>query len=114
MVVDFTNRDGDEHALVFLDVRKAQLEGKLEQRERAYIELPGEAGGGVGRLCRWLCGMRHAASAWEAYYTDHFESVGFARGQSAPTFLHNPEWECRLVVSAITSRFCARGESLSV
>jgi len=70
----------------------------LDEDEWAYIELPEEAGGGVGRLRRWLYGMRPAASAWERDYTARLEEVGFARGQSAPTVFFNAGDGVRCVV----------------
>jgi hypothetical protein len=55
---------------MFVDVRKAHLNGKLQDDEFAYIQLPVEAGGGVVRLRRWLYGMRPAAKAWEGAYSN--------------------------------------------
>ncbi len=51
--------------LVFLDVKKMRLKGKLLDDEWTDVELPGGAGGGVGRLRRCLYGMRPTANAWE-------------------------------------------------
>ena len=44
--------------LMFVDVKKAHLSGRLKDFEGAYVSLFKEAGGGVGRLRRWLYGMR--------------------------------------------------------
>ena len=51
--------------LLFIDVRKAHLNGVCE--EDVYVELLLEAGapGKCGKLLRWLYGMRGAAQAWE-------------------------------------------------
>lgn len=43
--------------LMFIDVKKAQLNGELTESEFEIIALPSVAGGGVGRLRRWLYGM---------------------------------------------------------
>ena len=78
-MMNSTSRGGsndDEYVLIFVDVKKAHLNGKLEEDEWAYVELPEEAGGGVGRLRRWLYGMRPAASAWERDYTENLTVEG--------------------------------------
>ena len=84
--------------LAFVDIKKAHLNGKLGEDEYAYVGLPPEAGGGVGRLKRWLYGMRPAASAWEEDYAAKLETIGFARGRSAPTVFINEVSGVRLVV----------------
>ena len=85
--------------LMFMDIKKAHLNGRLMQDEYAYVELPIEAGGGVGRLRRWLYGMRPAASAWERDYAENLtKKAGFRRSRAAPvTFVH-PVSDVRLVV----------------
>ena len=57
-----------KYKLLFIDVKKAHLNGKVLEDEWAYVVLPAEAGGGVARLRRWLYGMRPAARAWEEDY----------------------------------------------
>ena len=84
--------------LMFIDIKKAHLNGKLSDDEYAYVQLPEEAGGGVGRLRRWLYGMRPAASAWEEEYSNTVEAAGFVRGKSASTVFWNPSSDSRLVV----------------
>ena len=85
--------------LMFLDVKKAHLNGKLKEDEVAYVELPPEAGGGVGRLKRWLYGMRNAASAWERDFAEKLvEEAGFVRGRAAPATFVQPTAGVRLVV----------------
>ena len=57
--------------LLFIDVKKAHLNAKLEENEFAYVQLPAEAdaeSNKCGRLRRWLYGMRNAASSWEKEY----------------------------------------------
>ena len=87
--------------LMFIDVKKAHLNAKLKQGERAYIELPPEAGaapGKCGRLKRWLYGMRPAASAWEEDYASKLLGAGFKRGLAAPTAFYCERSGVRLVV----------------
>lgn len=84
--------------LLFIDVKKARLNGRLGDDEFAFIQLPPEAGGGVGRLRRWLYGMRAAASAWEDEYVAKLISIGFLRGRSASTVFWHPATGMRLVV----------------
>ena len=85
--------------LMFVDVKKAHLNGVVGEGVSVYVELPWEAGAGgkCGKLRRWLYGMRPAASAWEKDYCDRFEEAGFRRGRAAPTVLYNPETEVRVV-----------------
>ena len=84
--------------LMFVDVKKAHLNGRLKEGEYAFVELPSEAGGGVGKLKRWLYGMRPAASAWEDDYIEYLIGQGFRRGRSAPTVLYHEGKDIRLVV----------------
>ena len=74
---------------MFIDVEKDHLNGGVAEDEFAYILLPKEVGGGVGRLRRWLYGMRPAASAWEDHYAMRLKEVGFERGRAAPTAFVN-------------------------
>ena len=67
-VLDGSVRGGEEKGkvkLMFVDDKKAHLNGIVNEDEFAYVVLPQEAGGGVARLKRWLYGMRPAANAWE-------------------------------------------------
>ena len=86
--------------LRFIDVKKAHLNGFVDEDQAVYVELPPEDAkpGMCARLRRWLYGMRPAASAWEKDYTDKLESVGLYRGASAPTVFYNAELEVRCVV----------------
>ncbi len=51
--------------LMLIDVKKAHLNGFVEEGEDVYVDLPAEANapGKCGKLRRWLYGMRPAASA---------------------------------------------------
>ena len=93
---------GDEKrgavTFIFVDVRKAHMNGKLNDSEFAYVSLPQEAGGGVEKLKRWLYGMRSAASAWEDDRVEHLRGEGFSRGRSAPMVMLHEEQAIRLVV----------------
>ena len=62
--------------MLLIDVKKAHLQGRLKEDERAYIEIPGKPGV-CGRLTRWLYGMRPAAGAWEEDYAGLMASLGF-------------------------------------
>ena len=86
--------------LLFIDVKKAHLNGVVEECDFAYIKLPTEDGmmGKCMRLKRWLYGMRPAANAWEKDYADRLKGVGFVQGASAPTVFYNPETGLRCVV----------------
>ena len=98
--------------LAFVDIKKAHLNGKLSEEEFAYVQLPLEAGGGVGRLRRWLYGMRSAAAAWEDDYAAKLESIGFARGKSATTVFMAPKSGVRLVVWGDDFTFLGRSEDI--
>jgi hypothetical protein len=108
---------GDDHRgrvkLMFVDVRKAHLNGKLRDDEFAYIQLPSEAGGGVGRLKRWLYGMRPAAKAWENDYSEKLMGeAGFLRGKGSPSVYFNPVSGVRLVVWGDDFSFLGREKDL--
>ena len=61
-------------------------------------DLSHEAAGGVGRLKRWLYGMRSAASAWEGEYSETLRQMGFVKGRSSSTVFWCPQTDVRLVV----------------
>ena len=85
---------------MFIDVKKAHLNGKVKEGEHVYIHLPQEAGakGKCGRLRRWLYGMRPAAHGWEEDYSNKLASLGFKKGKAAPTVLYCKELQVRAVV----------------
>ena len=61
---------------MFIDVKKAHLNGKVPDDEFAFVKLPD---GKIWRLKRWLYGMRSAAQAWEEEYASKMIDIGFAR-----------------------------------
>jgi len=81
--------------LFFIDVKKAHLNGKVQDDVYAYVRLPD---GRVWRLKRWLYGMRPAAQAWEEDFAKRLEGIGFERGKSAPTTFFRRSTGCRCVV----------------
>ena len=81
--------------LLFVDVKKAHLNGRVPEDTYAYVRLPDRR---VWRLKRWLYGMRPAAQAWEEDFAAKLESIGFVRGKSAPTVFHRESTGCRCVV----------------
>ena len=86
--------------LMFVDIKKAHLNGKVGENEAAFISLPEGccAPGMCGRLRRWLYGMRPAASAWEQDYSEKLAEVGMAKGRSAPTAFYDKDRCLRCVV----------------
>ena len=84
--------------LMYIDVMKAHLNGEMDDDDFAYITFPKEVGGGVGRLRRWLYGMRPAASAWEEHHAANLKNEGYERGSAAPTAFTNKEIGVRVVV----------------
>ena len=91
------DKDG-QVKLMYVDVKKAHLNGEVDDDDFAYITLPKEVGGGVGRLRRWFFGMRPAASAWEEHYAANLKNEGYERGRAAPTAFTNKETGVRVVV----------------
>jgi hypothetical protein len=86
--------------LMFIDIKKAHLNAKVDESEFVYVDLPEEAvaAGKIGRLKRWLYGMRPAASAWEDDYAEKLSGEGYARGQAAPTTFVNVKMGGQCVV----------------
>ena len=85
-----SRRKGSTKKLLFLDVRKAHLNGVCDVD--AYVALPEEAGapaGQVGKLRNWLYGFRPAGHAWEKDYSDNFEKVGLMRGKASSVLFYN-------------------------
>ncbi len=95
--------------LLFIDVKKAHLNGKVKDDEYAYVQLPD---GTIWRLKRWLYGMRPAAQAWEAEFTEKLESVGFKKGSSAPTAFHDSGTDSQCVVHGDDFTFLANEEDV--
>ena len=83
----------DEQKLMFIDVRKAHLNGVVDDQEWVIVELPPEfhAYGRFARISRWLFGMRKAAISWETNYAEKLAAVGFKRARTIPwTFCETP------------------------
>ncbi len=78
-------RPNKKYKLMFIDVKKAHLNGMVPEGEWACVQLPAEAEGGIARLRSWLYGMPPAARAWEENYAEKLVEAGFRRGVSAPT-----------------------------
>ena len=100
--------------LMFIDVRKAHLNGKCEE-EDVFVQLPAEAGaaaGKCGRLRRWLYGMRPAAQGWEDEYTNRLKGEGFQEGSAAPTAFWNAESGVSCVVHGDDFTFLGTEEEL--
>jgi hypothetical protein len=87
-----------KYKLLFIDVKRAHLKGKVLEDEWACVAFPTEAGGRVARLRRWLYGLRPAARAWEEDYAAKLVSAGFRRGISAPTAFWHPLIDVSIVV----------------
>ena len=85
------NGRAEKMKLLFIDVKKAHLNGRVGEHEYVYIELPSEIEGEkrCGRLRRWLYGMRGAASAWEKDFSAKLQEIGFRKGRAAPTVFWN-------------------------
>ena len=91
-------RRGKKMKIMFIDVRKAHLNGVCD--EEVCVELPeeAEAPGKCGKLKRWLYGMRGAAQGWERNYTEKFEGEGLKSGKSTTAVFYNEQTETRVVV----------------
>ena len=64
----------ERRKLMFIDVKKAHLNGKVPYGEFAFVKLPD---GRIWRLKRWLYGVRRAAQAWAEEYASKVVGVGF-------------------------------------
>ena len=92
---------------MFVDAKKAHLNPKCE--EPVYIELPEECGAGpgvCGKLNFWLYGFRKAASAWEGYYSELLEGVGFKRGVACEVVFYHSKRGVSLVVHGDDFTLC--------
>ena len=83
---------------MFIDVKKAHLNGRLGADEVAFVQLPGSPPGTCSRLKRWLYGMRQAASAWERDFVEKLAEIGMVSGKSSPVVFHDPKTGVRAVV----------------
>ena len=99
--------------LMFIDIKKAHLNGKVPEEEFVFVEDPTDPSGSrCWRLMRWLYGMRPAASAWEADYSIKLAEVGLAKGVANPTVFHNPVNDLRCVVHGDDFTFLGWEEDL--
>ena len=100
--------------LMFIDVKKAHLNGVVEPHEKVYVSPPEGCcrPGMCWRLRRWLYGMRPAASAWERDYTEKLIGIGFKAGKSAPTVFFHPDKGVRCVVHGDDFTFLGFEEDL--
>ena len=90
----------ERQKMMFIDVKKAHLYGKCGEDDKVYVSAPmvWSRPGMCWRLKRWLYGMRPAASAWEADYSEKLVLFGMKKGVSAPTVFFDPNRELRCVV----------------
>ena len=90
----------ERRKLMFFDIKKAHLNGKCGEDEFVYVVAPAGRGstGMWWRLNRWLYGMRPAASAWEADYSEKLSKFGMTKGKSAPTVFYDEGRDLRCVV----------------
>ena len=99
--------------LMFIDIKKAHLNGKVPEEEFVFVEDPTDPSGSrCWRLMIWLHGMRPAASAWEADYPIKLAEVGLAKGVANPTVFHNPVNDLRCVVHGDDFTFLGWEEDL--
>ena len=99
--------------MLFIDVTKAHLVPKCE--EDVYIRLPPEANAALGlcgKLNYWLYGFRPAAQAWEKFYAEKLESVGFVRGVGCSVVFYNAEKDLSCGVIGDDFTFCGYEEDL--
>ena len=81
--------------LIFIDVKKAHLNGKVPDDIHAFVRMPC---GRIWKLKRWIYGSRPAANAWEKDFVEKLTGAGFEQGKSCPTVLFRRSTGCRLVV----------------
>ena len=100
--------------LMFIDIKKAHLNGVVGPDEHAYVALPPGCcrAGYCGRLKRWLYGMRPAASAWEADYTERLHMFGMEKGVSVPTAFYHEGRQLRCIVHGDDFTFLGWQEDL--
>ena len=70
-------RDGrvQRPKFVFIDVKKAHLNGTVKTEEHACVKMPSDPPGRCRWFRRWLYGVRHAASAWEEGFLQQAQGV---------------------------------------
>ena len=83
---------------MFIDVKKAHLNGRLGPGDVVFVQLPGSPQGTRSRLKRWLYGMRQAASAWERDFVEKLAEIDIMSGKSSPVIFQGPKTCVRAVV----------------
>jgi len=79
--------------MMFIDARKAHLNPRCDQK--VFTDLPEEAEQGegmCGMLVFWLYGCRPAAQAWDNWYAEKLEGVGFKRGDACGVVFYEPNY----------------------
>ena len=84
--------------LMFIDVKKAHLNGRLGPDDVVFVQMPGSPQDTCSGLTRWLYGGRQAASASERDFVEKSaEIVGGSRlfwmTLRTMTFLHHELWK---------------------
>ncbi len=88
-----TNRRFGEYEkkLLFVDVRKAYFNAKVDESDPVYVDLPPELAqpGMCAMLQRQMYGTRRAADGWQSEYSGSLVEFGFVQGtSSACVFVH--------------------------
>ena len=99
--------------LMFIDAKKAHI--NPECKDKVYIKLPEECGvdiGKCGKLIHWLYGFRPAAQAWENFYAEKLEKVGFKRGLASPVIFRHEKKDMDCVVHGDDFTVCGFDEDL--
>ena len=100
--------------MLFMDAKKAHLNPLCH--EDVYIMLPEEVGAGPGRcgkLVHWLYGCRPAAQAWESFYAEKIEEVGFERGKGSAVVFYHKEKDISALVHEDDFVFVGDDEELT-
>eukprot|EP00973_Karenia_brevis_P074277 10319704-Karenia_brevis.AAC.1 len=91
--------DGRVRKSMFVDVSKAHLNLKCE--EDVYTQLPEEERG-----------LGPAARAWERFYTEKLEGMGFLSDNSCGVVFYNQETDLSLMVHGDDYTFCGLEDDL--
>ena len=89
---------GKVRKLMFLDVRRAYFNAKINTP--TYVELPPERAeaGKCWRLNRALYGTRPAAQSWEEEYGSRMLEWGFEMGKTGPCLFHHKQKNLKTVI----------------
>ena len=88
--------------VMFIDVKKAHLNGRLGPDEVAFVQLLGSLPGKCSWLQRWLYGTRQAASAWERDFVEKLAEIGLMGGKRSPVEFHDPKTGVRSFMETIS------------